>query len=495
MLDKMRSGNCVRSVCEHVFVWTDRSRFADRAFFAGFIAGDGSFSIRENNSGASWCCGLQVKLRADDTPLLTALRAWTSAGQLSADPARAGSRPQTAWTVASQAGCVNVGNMLGDVPVLGKKSLEFEIWQEAVEVWVARGGADPALADLGGALREMRRDRSPVPCAVSISDSYLAAFLAGFASAEAHFGASEGSPSFVINLRTDDGPLLELFQTRFALGHLADVKPAGRSLAALSWRVGRLADMRRLVELFDRYPPRGRAAGVYAAWRELVQLETRTGGARRALAAEVSRRRSFRPELGEFTTPERRERSQARCLEALHSWASTLEGSGTSGEYDEWRRTVAPAAPSRNTVATAFGSWRAALVAAGLSCDRAQPPDRHAKVRATRSPARAVQLVKRRNLVLDAVTACVADLGREPRAGEFLRWRLHEAPESPCQMTLYRAFPQGFAEVLVELRARSARQLRVQLDRLHGRQGLRYRAAFLGRLRVLLEVVVVDSGH
>ena len=56
--------------------------------------------------------------------------------------------------------------------------------------------------------------------------------------------------------------------------------------------------------------------------------------------------------------------------------------------------------------------------------------------------------------MLDAVTACVADFGREPRAGEFLRWRLHEAPESPCQMTLYRAFPQGFAEVLVELRAR-----------------------------------------
>ena len=137
--------------------------------------------------------------------------------------------------------------------------------------------------------------------------------------------------------------------------------------------------MRRLVELFDRYPPRGRAAGVYAAWRELVRLEPRTGTVRRALAAEVRRSRSFRPELGEFTAPVRRERSQARCLEALHEWASTFEGSGTIGEYLEWRRTVAPAAPSRNTVAAAFGSWRAGLVAAGLSCDRAQPPDRHAQ--------------------------------------------------------------------------------------------------------------------
>jgi hypothetical protein len=97
--------------------------------------------------------------------------------------------------------------------------------------------------------------------------------------------------------------------------------------------------------------------------------------------------------------------------------------------------------------------------------------------------------------MLDAVTGCAADLGGEPRVTEFLQWRLEHAPESPCQMTLYRVFPGGFNAVLAALRSRSARQLRVHFDRLHGRQGLRYRAAFLRRLGVLLEVVVVDSGH
>jgi hypothetical protein len=92
-------GSYIRGSCEHVFVWSKETSFADGAFFAGFVAGDGSFSIRANNAGASWCCGLQVKLRADDTPLLEALRHWSGAGQLWSGPARGGSRPQTTWMI------------------------------------------------------------------------------------------------------------------------------------------------------------------------------------------------------------------------------------------------------------------------------------------------------------------------------------------------------------------------------------------------------------
>lgn len=398
--------------------------------------------------------------------------------------------------IGRQADCVTVAGILDGSPLLGKKAREFEIWRKAIDVWAARCGADPRLERLAAKLRTLRGDYSPSPCSVSITDDYLAAFLAGFASAEAHFGASgTGFPSFVINLRADDGPLLRLFQERLGLGRLADIRAAGRSRAALSWRIKRLAELRRLVELFDRYPPRGRAARAYAAWRELVQLEPRTGYTRRVLANDVRRGRAFRPELAKISKPTRLERRQSRCLEALRSWAGVLEGPGTSTEYDDWRRTIAPSAPTRNTVAAAFGSWHAALVVAGISCDRARPLELIAKTRKPKSSARAAHRVKLRSLILDTVTSCVGDLGREPRATEFLRWRLQHAPESPCQMTLYRVFPRGFEEVLAALRARSVRQLRVQFDRLHGRQGVRYRAAFLRRLGVLLEVVIVDSGH
>jgi hypothetical protein len=63
------------------------------SFFSGFVAGDRSFIIRENNAGASWCCELSVKLRADDTPLLAAFRDWSGAGELAASAARRGSAP------------------------------------------------------------------------------------------------------------------------------------------------------------------------------------------------------------------------------------------------------------------------------------------------------------------------------------------------------------------------------------------------------------------
>ena len=83
---------------------------------------------------------------------------------------------------------------------------------------------------LAAELRASHHSIQPVPCEVDITAADLAPFLSGFASAEAHFGASpEGSPAFVINLRADDAPLLQLFQRTFEVGHLTDIAPAGRS--------------------------------------------------------------------------------------------------------------------------------------------------------------------------------------------------------------------------------------------------------------------------
>jgi hypothetical protein len=57
-----------------------------------------------------------------------------------------------------------------------------------------------------------------------------------------------------------------------------------------------------------------------------------------------------------------------------------------------------------------------------------------------------------RAVILDAVRRCMVDLGREPQATEFLRWRVAHAPDCPAQMTMYRLFPGGFAEVLAAAR-------------------------------------------
>jgi hypothetical protein len=181
-------------------------------------------------------------------------------------PAIRGGRPprlaaQTSWTVATQADCLRVARILDGFPPLGKAARQFELWRRAAELCAVHGGTCDALPKIAVELRARHRSALPVPCAVDITAFDLAPFLAGFASAEAHFGASaEGSPSFVINVRADDAPLLTLFQCTFDVGHLRDIAPAGSSRQAFWWRVGRLNDFRRLVTCLDRYPPRGRAA-------------------------------------------------------------------------------------------------------------------------------------------------------------------------------------------------------------------------------------------
>jgi hypothetical protein len=437
-----------------VFVTTPALSTGDLAFFSGFVAGDGSFSILPNNGGATWRCCLQVKLRADNTPLLATFREWTGAGELFPAPARAGSRAQTAWIVARQADCLEVVTLLEAWPPLGKAAYGFRLWKQAVLLWIAEGGSSPALAEVAAELRSRHRTTRPAPCEVDITERDLAAFLAGFASAEAHFGASDaGSPSFTINLRVDDAPLLRLFQRVFEVGYLSEVKAAGSSRAALSWRVGRLDDLRRLVALLDEHPPRGRAAHVYAAWRELIVLEPRPGNARRALSKEVRRRRQFVPGLDGIEPTSSGQRSRERCVAALRRWADSAHYPGSAVDYERWRKTDR-SAPTRNTVAGAWGSWSSALAAAGISASRSHEAARVAAIRAGHESRREEQRARARAVIVDVVRRCIADLGREPGATEFLAWRREHAPKSPSQMAIYRHFPDGFDEVVAVAQGR-----------------------------------------
>ena len=434
-----------------MFVPSDDSNSLDPAFFSGFVAGDGSFIVRENNAGTSWCCALTVKLRADNTPLLAAFRNWSGAGALFASAARGGSQPQTSWTVGSQADCLKVTRLLDRFPPLGKAARQFELWRRAVELCAVHGGTCGSLPEIAAELRALHRSIRPVPCPVDITVPELAPFLAGFASAEAHFGASaEGSPAFVINVRADDAPLLTLFQRTFGVGHLRDIAPAGSSRQAFSWRVGRLNDLRRLVTWLDRYPPRGRAAHVYAAWRELVVLESRPSVVRRALAVEIKRRRRFVPGLDNIERVPRDERRRRRCEASLRLWALSDDYPGSAGDYERWRRASARDAPNRNTIATAFGSWLAALETVGLDRTHSHSRERVDAIRRGNASPYAMRRARSRQAVLEAVRRCIAELGHVPRATEFLRWRAAHAPDSPCQMTIYRAFPGGFAELVAE---------------------------------------------
>jgi hypothetical protein len=181
-------------------------------------------------------------------------------------------------------------------------------------------------------------------------------------------------------------------------------------------------------------------------------LEPRRGATRGILATEVRRRRQYVPGLDAITPSSCAERRRRRCADALARWAQSEDYPGSAGDYERWRRTAGGGAPTRNTIAAAYGSWREALRAGGLDDERSLTEEQTAAIRAGNAAAIEAQRAESRAVIVQTVRRCIADLGYEPRATEFLRWRLAHAPESPAQMTIYRQFPGGFAAVLAAAR-------------------------------------------
>jgi uncharacterized protein YecT (DUF1311 family) len=439
-----------------MFVWTSLDSERDGGFAAGLIAGDGHFAIQPNNGGTTWKCLLAVCLRADDTPLLAELCRWSGAGMLQAVPAQRTSRPQTTWIVQRQADCLRLVSILDRYPMLGKKLGQYEIWREAILAWTGPGSDRYAvMAECGERLRAHRAANVLAGAsAVSITDNRLLAFFAGFATAEAHFGAtSEGHPHFKINLRSDDGELLRTFRDRLRLGRLVNVPPYGTSHAAVSWRIGRLSELRALTQALDRYPPRGRVLRIYEAWRELVLLEDRRSGKRRPLATVVKERRAYKPGHEWTNAVDPAAVRRRRHIAVLQAWAADTDGPRTVTAYDAWRRGSCPDAPQRNTIVRAFGSWIEALHAAGVGTEGCRPADIVASMQAVPTARRAALKAQQRASILLAVQDCAQMLSRYPSPTEYMAWRRRFAPETPSHTTVYRAFPDGWASVLQALAA------------------------------------------
>jgi hypothetical protein len=89
-----------------------------------------------------------------------------------------------------------------------------------------------------------------------------------------------------------------------------------------------------------------------------------------------------------------------------------------------------------------------ALTAVGLDTGSSRSAEQVTAIREGNAAAHARRRAQSRTAILDAVRRCTAEIGHEPGATEFLRWRADRAPDSPCQMTIYRLFPGGFADVI-----------------------------------------------
>jgi LAGLIDADG endonuclease len=428
----------------------------DGPFLAGFVAGEGHFWIRENNAGQSWCCGFALAQRDDNADLVAGARDFSGCGEVRWCPPRNTSHAQVHWVVQSMDHCSALATSLRTMPLLGKKAGDFRIWHRAVAAW-----NDPTL----GALRwqrlaqfasELRAHRDPSYdgdyTRVYISTDTLAGFLAGFASAEAHFGATRtGHPRFVIKLRADDTAVLSLLADRFGAGRLVSVPASDRGRPQTAWFVTRLEELRHLVSVFDRDPPLGRAGRIYPHWRRLVIATDRSAASLHpAFTRMVEARRYQARKLLPVSAPSRALK-EARYAAVLQAWARDAEPPYTATSYQRWRSDVAAGAPNRNTLARFFGSWREALEASGLPTEGSRSQESNARAVETAAAKRVAAALRRRAAVLREVDRCWTALGRVPTASEFLRWRLTNAPDSPGQAAFYRLFPGGWPAVLEAL--------------------------------------------
>ncbi len=426
----------------------------DIPFLAGFIAGEGHFWIAENNAGQSWSCGFALAQRDDNADLVASARELAGCGEIRWQPPHGTSHAQVHWVAQSMADCSALARSLSAFPLLGKKAGDLAIWHEAVTAWNETINGPLRWRQLRRLATDLRAHRDPAVAVdytrVDISTPALSGFLAGFASAEAHIGASPtGHPRFVLKLRADDTAVLRLLANRFAVGRLIRVPASEHGSAQTAWLVTRLDELRSLVAVFDGQPPLGRAGRVYDHWRELVIATERSASALRPRVDLVRDARRYRSGGELRVSPPSQDAKRMRYLAALLTWARDTGPPYTATSYEQWRgRADHPGTPNRNTLASFFGCWRDALAAAGLPCDGSRSTLANARAAETAAAARAVSRVRRRAAVLRAVERCWSALGRMPTASEFFRWRLESAPDSPSQPDLYRLFPGGWAAVL-----------------------------------------------
>jgi hypothetical protein len=205
---------------------------------------------------------------------------------------------------------------------------------------------------------------------------------------------------------------------------------------------------------------RGRKAEELRVWLEAVnELAAARDTGRRADASRMS---SF---LSEFAAARRYEppaplpfaemddRNRRADVAAPQRWAAAEPAALSCSSYAAYRLRIDPALPHRNTLVRRFGSWQAALEAAGLS-ERAATT---AEVRAARhsggAAGRAAHDAAQRERVLATLRYGVNLYGSLPTAMQFFRWRLVEAPATPTQATVYRLFPGGWPAVLAAYEA------------------------------------------
>jgi hypothetical protein len=431
----------------------------DQGFIAGFLEGEASFVITEQNAGQSYSCGVRVGIRDDDQDLIEWLVALTGLGRLRRVPARATSRPQIAWQIDTQEDCAELVMLLSRTGFHGRRAAELRIWTDAVRTWSQATGPhrQASLRALSQRLGAARRFGGGGPGTLPLSGSprQRLGYISGLVAAEGCFGIWSDRPRFAMHLRQDDRPLLELLRSTTGLGTIYDHSPPGPLNPSSTWTIAARAQLGAMADMLHRADLPGRKGVELEIWAIAVDelRSARRLGLRprkqlvQLAAVKLRASRVYRQSTRELLDLPRRD-LRTESLTALQAWAAVTPRRRLGcGSYMQWRAGH-PGTPTRNTVAKTFGGWHAAMAAAGL-IDRAARTEKRAGGEARRADQRRVK----RERVVTAVRRFETEHGRMPRAMEFFKWRFVAAPDTPSQAAVYKLFPGGWEAVLAACRA------------------------------------------
>lgn len=105
------------------------------SWLAGFVDGEGCFDIHP--VGDHFICRFTIGLRADDANTLREIQRETGIGELRLQGMKNGAETQARWEVARKTEVGEVVRIFEAYPLRSKKHRDFEIWKQAVTVWLA----------------------------------------------------------------------------------------------------------------------------------------------------------------------------------------------------------------------------------------------------------------------------------------------------------------------------------------------------------------------
>jgi len=421
---------------------------------AGLLDAEGYFGIAEMNGGRSLSCEMRMAVRDDDVDLLFALARFTGIGVVRRIEVRG--NPQCAWTVYRQDDAAGLVRLLDRCPLRSRKRHDFAVWRAAVDAWVA---TEPTrfdrMRELRRAIRDARTYRPPDETAptTALESSGFDDWLAGFIAGDGSFGIHAGAVRLTIRLRADDADVLRGIASATGAGKVSGPYPNPGSNPVMNWNVCGTDDLLRVARRLEGRVP-GRKVAEFAVWRRAAQARANgelSPAERRQLVDEAQREirhlRRYRTPRTPVPSAKSRRGQQMfeqnlRWLALLRTWAEAESGVLSVMAYQRARR---KGWPTRNTLASRFGSWYDVLTAAGLSDRAAVQPSQRDKRVAGGVQAREQRRQVQRERVLDAMRRCAASLGRLPGPTEYARWRFHNDPDAPAVATAYLLFPGGWS--------------------------------------------------